>query len=111
MTTMTIDPFRAFVERIAAYDNQGAPSGWDLVSQARLLLSTPTTRTRWAAFSGTANGQEITLHPTEYAALWDVAERLGITIDDSFNADDLRGALDDACQGADDWHVQEVTLA
>lgn len=72
---------------------------------------------RWAAFLGTANGQEITLHETEREALEHVAESLGIQFNDPDDPqqvrddDELRDAIEDHCNdGADDWHIQELEI-
>lgn len=71
----------------------------------------------WAAFAGSAYSQEITVHTTEFEALWSCVEALSLDEEDreldreTSDAADVRSALDDYCSSrADDWHVNEVEL-
>lgn len=66
----------------------------------------------WAAYTGSAYGQEITLHRTELAALDACATTLHADDGRSFtDEEDFREALDLHCQGrSDDWYVCEVSL-
>ena len=82
------------------------------------------TRTYWAAYAGTANGSDISLHLTEIDALLAVLAALGVDPDDidavegdeargvgDMDADELREFLTDYCSGrADDYEVREVEL-
>lgn len=76
---------------------------------------TSTDRQLWAAYAGSADGSEITLHATENAALRAVVAALGIDVEGrELDLDDdeaIREALDDYCSTrADDYEVQEVEL-
>jgi hypothetical protein len=89
-------------------------------------------RTYWAAFAGSAYGQEITLHESKRSALYDVVNSLGIDVlgraeEDAREGEDEGDAaarvldatdeetivewLDSYCSSrADDWHVNEVEV-
>lgn len=91
-------------------------------NQGTTVPSTPSTRTEpqpktiWAAYAGTAVGDEISLHRTEREALEAIADTLwgdqpGEEDQRPLTDDELREAIEDHCTSrADDWCVQEVTL-
>jgi cytochrome oxidase Cu insertion factor (SCO1/SenC/PrrC family) len=76
----------------------------------------------WAAYSGTASGDGISLHKTEREALEAVVEGLGIDYQEDedhtrpatmaeASDDDIRERLDEyTSTRSDDWCVQEVEL-
>ena len=67
-------------------------------------------RTLWAAYAGSPDGQEITLHATERKALLACMSALGIDTT-APEDDELRAILDDQCSSrSDDWHVEEVQI-
>ena len=77
-------------------------------------------KTYWAAFAGSALGQEITLHRTEQEALDAVVAALGLEEHEDeeddravcdMDEEELREFLDDWCSArADDWCVDEVEV-